>query len=107
MKTEVGATVEGQEASRRPYRSSVREAQACRTRPLTLERATRMFCVHGYAGTPVAAVAAAAGVSVASVELAFPTKPDLLKAAIDVAIAGDDETMPVLERPWAGADPAE
>ncbi len=39
--------------------------------------------------------------SVAAVELAFPTKPDLLKATIDVAIAGDDEPVPVLERPWA------
>ena len=41
--------------------------------------------------------------SVAAVELAFPTKPDLLKAAIDVAIAGDDEPVPVLERPWAAS----
>ena len=39
----------------------------------------------------------------AAVELAFPTKSDLLKAAIDVAIAGDDEPVPVLERPWAVA----
>ena len=39
----------------------------------------------------------------AAVELAFPTKPDLLKAAIDVAIAGDDEPAPVLERPWAAS----
>ena len=39
----------------------------------------------------------------AAVELAFPTKPDLLKAAIDVAIAGDDEPVPVLERPWAAS----
>jgi hypothetical protein len=40
-------------------------------------------------------------VSAAAVELAFPAKPDLLKAAIDVAIAGDDEPVPVLNRPWA------
>jgi AcrR family transcriptional regulator len=62
-----------------------------------------MFRAQGYAGTTVAAVAAAAEVSVAAVELAFPTKPGLLKAAIDVAIAGDDELMPVLDRPWAAS----
>jgi AcrR family transcriptional regulator len=96
-----GATVEDQRAGRRPYRSPVRRAQARRTRARILEAATGAFCAHGYAGTTVAAVAAAAGVSVAAVELAYPTKPDLLKAAIDVAIAGDDEAVPVLERPWA------
>jgi AcrR family transcriptional regulator len=101
MKTEAGTTVREQQAGRRPYRSPARQAQARRTRARILEAATRAFCAHGYAGTTVAAIAAAAEVSVAAVELAFPTKPDLLKAAIDVAIAGDDEQVPVLERPWA------
>jgi AcrR family transcriptional regulator len=103
MKTGAGATAaeEQQAAGRRPYRSPVRQAQARRTRARILEAATRAFCGRGYAGTTVPAVAAAAGVSVAAVELAFPTKPDLLKAAIDVAIAGDDEPVPVLDRPWA------
>jgi AcrR family transcriptional regulator len=47
------------------------------------------------------AIAETAGVSVPTVELAFGTKARLLKAAIDVAIAGDDEPVPVLERQWA------
>jgi AcrR family transcriptional regulator len=103
MKTRPGATVaeEQRAAERRPYRSPVRQARARRTRARILEAATRTFCGRGYAGTTVPAVAAAAGVSVAAVELAFPTKPDLLKTAIDVAIAGDDEPVPVLDRPWA------
>jgi len=101
MKTGASATARQKEAGRRPYRSPVRQAQARRTRACILEAATRLFCSHGYAAATVGAVAAAAGVSVAAVELAFPTKPDLLKAAIDVAIAGDDEQLPVLERPWA------
>jgi len=88
---------------RRQYRSPLRQAQARRTRARILESATQEFRSHGYAGTTIAAVAEAAGVSVAAVELAFPTKPDLLKAAIDVAIAGDDEPVPVLERPWAAS----
>jgi hypothetical protein len=40
---------------------------------------------------------------VPTVEALFGTKAALLKAAIDVAIAGDDEPVPVLERPWAAA----
>ena len=39
--------------------------------------------------------------SVPTVEALFGTKARLLKAAIDVAIAGDDEPVPVLDRPWA------
>ena len=47
------------------------------------------------------AIASAAGVSVATVELLFATKAAVLKAAIDVAIAGDDWEVPVLGREWA------
>jgi AcrR family transcriptional regulator len=49
----------------------------------------------------VAAIAAAAGVSVPTIEQVFRTKANLLKAAIDMAIAGDDEPVPVLQRPAA------
>jgi AcrR family transcriptional regulator len=46
-------------------------------------------------------IAAASGVSVASIELSFGTKVELLKVAIDVAIAGDHEPVAVLNRSWA------
>ena len=85
----------------RSYRSAKRQAQARRTRGRILAAASELFRAGGYAGTTMAGVAGAAGVSVAAVELAFGTKAALLKAAIDVAIAGDDEPVPVLERPWA------
>ena len=49
------------------------------------------------------AVAAEADVSVPTIESLFGTKARLLKAAIDVAIAGDDEPVAVLDRPWARA----
>ncbi len=48
-------------------------------------------------------IAGQADVSVPTVELLFGTKGRLLKAAIDVAIAGDDEPVPVLDRSWAEA----
>jgi AcrR family transcriptional regulator len=62
--------------------------------------ATGLFERQGYAATTVRAVAGAAGVSVQTVEAQFGSKPRLLKACIDVAIAGDDEAVPVLERSW-------
>jgi AcrR family transcriptional regulator len=49
------------------------------------------------------AIAAEANVSVPTVELLFGTKARVLKAAIDVAIAGDDEPVPVLDRGWTHA----
>lgn len=85
----------------RGYRSSRREQQARRTRRRILDAATAVFLERGYAGATMRAIAAAAGVAVPTVELAFGTKARLLKAAIDVAIAGDDQAVPVLDRGWA------
>jgi AcrR family transcriptional regulator len=86
---------------RRPYRSPRRAVQAQRTRQRIIAAATDQFAANGYAATTIRAVAAAAGVSIPSVELAFGTKAQLLKTAIDVAIAGDDAPVPVLDRDWA------
>ena len=87
--------------SARGYRSARRAAQAGQTRSRIVAAASARFLVHGYAGTTMRAVAADAGVALPTVELAFQTKARLLKAAIDVATAGDDEELPMLGRPWA------
>lgn len=84
----------------RTYRSSRREAQARRTRRRILDAATTLFVARGYAGATMRSIATEAGVSVPTLELGFGTKARLLKAAIDVAIVGDDEAVPVLERGW-------
>ncbi len=56
----------------------------------------------------MAAVAARAEVSAATVEKVFGSKPRLLKQVIDVAIVGDDEPFPVLARTSAAeADAAD
>lgn len=87
----------------RAYRSPRRDAQARATRRRVLDAASALFLERGLAGTTIRAVAAQAGVSVATVEQLFGTKVALLKAAIDVAIAGDDEPVAVLDRAWADA----
>ncbi|HYY18815.1 MAG TPA: TetR family transcriptional regulator, partial [Streptosporangiaceae bacterium] len=86
---------------RRTYRSARRQQQAAQTRARICAAATGQFLAAGYAGTTVKAVAAAAGVSVPTVEAAFGTKARLLKAAIDVATAGDDAPVAMLDRSWA------
>ena len=84
----------------RAYRSSHRQEQARRTRRRGVDAATAAFLRRGYAATTVRAVAADAGVSVPTVEAAFGSKTRLLMAAIDVAIAGDDELVAMLDREW-------
>jgi AcrR family transcriptional regulator len=71
-----------------------------------LDAATAVFLERGYGASTIRAIAAEAKVSVPTVEALFGTKARLLKAAIDVAIAGDDEPVPVLDRAWA-ADASE
>jgi AcrR family transcriptional regulator len=85
----------------RPYQSARRQEQARRTRARICAAATRQFLAAGYAGTTIKAVATAAGVSVPTVEAAFGTKARLLKAVIDVATAGDDRPVAMLDRAWA------
>lgn len=85
----------------RGYRSPRRELQARRTRARIIAAATQRFLAHGYAGTTMRAVALDAGVALPTVELAFRTKARLLKAVIDVAIAGDDDQVAMLDRQWA------
>lgn len=83
---------------RRRYDSTRRQEQAGENRRAILDAARRMFLERGYAATTVSAIAAAAGVSVETVYKAFGNKPGLVKAVVDVAIVGDDEPVPMLQR---------
>lgn len=89
--------------TRRPYCSPQRAAQSHATTQRVLRAAATLFAERGYAGTTIRAIAAKANVSVPTVETLFGTKSRLLKAAIDVAIAGDDLPVPMLSRDWATA----
>ena len=84
---------------RRAYTSPERARQARNTRARILAAATDLFVMPGYAATKVSTVAQRAGVSAQTVYNAFGTKRALLKAAYDVALAGDDEPVPLAERP--------
>jgi len=57
-----------------------------------------MFSENGYAGTSIKAVAAAADTSPENIYLVFGTKSALLRAWIDVSVAGDDARVPFIDR---------
>jgi AcrR family transcriptional regulator len=83
---------------KRDYRSSLRAAQAQETRRSIVEAAARLFVTEGYGATTIDAVADAAGVSRKTVFTAVGGKLDLLKVAMDWAVAGDDEPVQLGER---------
>lgn len=83
---------------RRTYRSPQRRRQAAETRASVLEAATRLFGERGWAATGMRDVAREAGVSVETVYAGFGSKSDLLMAAIDVAVVGDAEPVPLDQR---------
>jgi AcrR family transcriptional regulator len=82
----------------RAYNSSRREEQARQTRRVVLNAARHRFLADGYAATTIAGVAGDAGVSVETVYKAFGNKAGLVKAVFDVAVAGDDEPVPLMQR---------
>jgi AcrR family transcriptional regulator len=88
----------------REYHSPRRQEQARRTRERIIAAACERFLASGYTAATMRGIANAAGVAVQTVELVFGTKRELLKAVIDVAIAGDGQPVPVLQRAWASAE---
>jgi len=88
---------------KRSYDASRRREQA-RARRLDVVLAARdLFERDGFRPTTIAAVAAHADVSPESVYKGFGSKAALAKAVFDLVIAGDDEPIPVAERPAAQA----
>lgn len=84
---------------RRRYNGEGRRAQARATRARILDTARTLFVEQGYAGTSIAQVAAAAGVSVPTVFSGFGSKATLLKEATESMLVGDDEPVPLAQRP--------
>lgn len=84
---------------KRQYRSELRSAQARETRRVIVSAASRLFIEVGFGATTIDAVAEAAGVSRKTVFTAVGGKAELLKLAIEWAIAGDDDSVALTDRP--------
>jgi len=79
--------------------AQLRRERARATRRRILEAAYRLFAEQGYA-VSMDALAAEAGVAVQTLYFTFHTKAELLKGAVGLAAAGEDEPVPVIQRPW-------
>ncbi|MFC8361857.1 TetR/AcrR family transcriptional regulator [Streptomyces griseorubiginosus] len=84
----------------RRYDSPLRDQRARQTRQAIVAAANRLFVAHGYAATSLTDIAAEAAVARPTVFAAFGSKAALLREVVDQALAGDDEPVPVAERPW-------
>lgn len=83
----------------RRYDSSRRQEQAAATRSKILEAAEPLFVRDGYVATSMAAIAKEAGVALKTVYLAFDTKSGLLRALWNLRLRGDQDPVPIGERP--------
>jgi AcrR family transcriptional regulator len=83
----------------RSYRSPLRAEQARQTQRRIVDAAYGLLLEQGYTATTMAAVASAAGVSTQTVYKTFGTKPALVKRVYDVTLIGDDDPVPLFERP--------
>jgi AcrR family transcriptional regulator len=76
-----------------------RAEQVRATRAKVLGAARDLFLRRGYFGTTIEAIAQRAAVSPQTVYNVVGGKAALLKSVYDVALAGDDEPVPMTERP--------
>jgi AcrR family transcriptional regulator len=84
---------------KRSYDASRRREQARARRLGVLLAARDLFERDGFRATTITAVAARAGVSPESIYKGFGSKAALAKGVFDIVVAGDDEPVPVAERP--------
>jgi AcrR family transcriptional regulator len=94
-------------AVKRSYSSARREAQARETRRSILDAAHDLFVATGYAATTIQAIADRAGVAVQTVYAVFGNKRELLRQLIERTITGDDEPLPITDRPTVQSIAAE
>lgn len=97
---------------RRQYDNSARLEAAAETRHRIIVAATALLAEEGYGGLSVAAVAKAADVSPQTIYNSIGGKGAVLKACYDVTLAGDEDEVPMGERPEflalrTAANPAE
>ncbi|MGW6496083.1 TetR/AcrR family transcriptional regulator [Nonomuraea angiospora] len=81
-------------------RTNKRAQKAKETRRRILGAALELFVQDGYGATNLQDVADKAGVAVQTIYFVFGNKRALLKELVDVTIAGDDEPVATMDRPW-------
>lgn len=75
------------------------QARTRLARRAVVDSARRLFAERGYQATTIEAISERADVPAPTVYRLFASKLGILKALLDVSIAGDDESTPVADRP--------
>ena len=84
---------------KRKYNSDRRRAQAGETRRQIVAAARTLFMERGYAGATIEAIAQAAGVAPETIFAVFGSKRAILARLVGVAVGGDEQPIPLLQRP--------
>lgn len=92
---------------RRRYNNAGRAAQAKATRRRVLDAAHRVVLERGYPATTMALIAKEAGVSVETLYKGFGSKLELVTQMLGAVLVGDDDPVPIAQRPEALAIAAE
>ena len=75
------------------------QARTRRTRAAVIDAARRLFVEHGYAATTIEAISELSDTPQPTVYRLFSSKLGILSAVLDVAIAGDDKAVAMVDRP--------
>jgi len=93
--------------AKRPYDASRRRERAAEERSATrrrvVEAARELFLSRGYVATTMTDIAREAGVALQSVYTAGQSKADLLHLVTDLAVAGADQDVMLIDRPDVAA----
>jgi AcrR family transcriptional regulator len=83
-----------------PVKRNKQADKARQTRRRITRAAHDLFVEHGYGATTLQDVADRAGVAVQTIYFTFGNKRSLLKEVVDTSIAGDDQPVATMDRPW-------
>jgi AcrR family transcriptional regulator len=65
---------------------------------MVLEAASRLFTTRGWAATGIRDIAREAGVAAETVYSHYASKAELLRRAVDIAVVGDEDAVPLAQR---------
>jgi AcrR family transcriptional regulator len=90
-------------SGRRPSDGRGSQARTRLARAAVIEAARVLFLGRGYAATTIEAISDRSDVPTATVYRLFSSKLGILKALLDLSIAGDDQTVELPDRPHVRA----
>ena len=88
---------------RRSHDGKGGQARTRLARAAVVRAARALFLERGYAGTTIEAISGLSGIPPATVYRLFSSKLGILKALLDVSIAGDDQAVALADRPHVRA----